>query len=204
MTTGRADAAPVHLMILGDSLTAGYGLPTQDGFQAKLAEALKAKNVDVTLVDAAVSGDTTTDAAARLDWALGGGPIDAAIVVLGGNDALRALDPSLMKHNLSYILDKLQSRHIPVLLSGMIAPSNLGVDYDDRYTAVFTDLGKRPGLIYDPFFLAGLPGHPEYAQADGLHPNAAGVAIEVNRLLPIVLRLVAQAEKAQPKQTKPD
>lgn len=195
----------MHLMILGDSLTAGYGLPVQDGFQAKLAAALKAKGADVTLVDAAVSGDTTADAAARLDWALGGGTVDAAMVVLGGNDALRALDPALMKRNLAYILDKLQARHIPVLLSGMLAPSNLGTDYGDRFKAVFTDLGKRPGIIYDPFFLAGLPGHPDYAQADGLHPNAAGVDIEVKRLLPLVLRLIAQVhgDQRQPQQTTP-
>lgn len=202
---GRSEAAQVHVMILGDSLTAGYGLPVQDGFQAKLVAALKAKGADVTLVDAAVSGDTTADAAARLDWALGGGTVDAAMVVLGGNDALRALDPALMKRNLTYILDKLQARHIPVLLSGMLAPSNLGTDYGDRFKAVFTDLGKRPGIIYDPFFLAGLPGHPDYAQADGLHPNAAGVDIEVKRLLPLVLRLIAQAhsDQRQPQQTTP-
>jgi acyl-CoA thioesterase-1 len=202
---GRSEAAQVHVMILGDSLTAGYGLPVQDGFQAKLVAALKAKGADVMLVDAAVSGDTTADAAARLDWALGGGTVDAAMVVLGGNDALRALDPALMKRNLTYILDKLQARHIPVLLSGMLAPSNLGTDYGDRFQAVFTDLGKRPGLIYDPFFLAGLPGHPDYAQADGLHPNAAGVDIEVKRLLPLVLRLIAQAhsDQRQPQQTTP-
>jgi len=196
MSLSRAEAAPVHLMILGDSLTAGYGLPKKDGFQAKLAAALKAQGTAVILVDAAVSGDTTTDAAARLDWALGGGPVDAAIVELGGNDALRALDPSLMRHNLTYILDQLQSRHIPVLLTGMIAPPNLGNDYDDRFKAVFADLGKRPGLIYDPFFLQGLVGHPEYAQPDGLHPNAAGVDIEVRRLEPLVLKLIAEA-KAQ-------
>jgi acyl-CoA thioesterase-1 len=194
MSMSRAEAAPLHLMILGDSLSAGYGLPKQDGFQAKLAAALKAKGANVVLVDAAVSGDTSTDAAARLDWVLGGGPVDAAIVELGGNDALRALDPSLMKHNLTYILDQLQARHIPVLLSGMIAPSNLGTDYGDRFKEVFADLGKRPGLIYDPFFLEGLVGHPEYAQADGIHPNAAGVDIEVRRLQPLVLKLIAEAE----------
>jgi len=197
MTLSGAEAAPVHLMILGDSLAAGYGLPKKDGFQAKLAAALKAQGVDVVLVDAAVSGDTTTDAAARLDWVLGGGPVDAAIVELGGNDALRALDPSLMRHNLTYILDQLQSRHIPVLLTGMIAPPNLGKDYGDRFKAVFADLGKRPGLIYDPFFLQGLVGHPEYAQADGLHPNATGVDIEVRRLEPLVLKVIAEAEAEQ-------
>jgi acyl-CoA thioesterase-1 len=190
----KADAAPVHLMVLGDSLTAGYGLPPQDGFQAKLAAALKAKGADVVLVDAAVSGDTTADAAARLDWALGGGPVDAAIVELGGNDGLRGLDPTLMRHSLTHILDTLQAKHIPVLLSGMIAPPNLGPDYGDQFAAVFADLGKRPGLLYDPFFLEGLVGHPDYAQADGIHPNAAGVDIEVKRLLPLILTLIGAPE----------
>jgi acyl-CoA thioesterase-1 len=185
-----AASAPVHLMILGDSLTAGYGLPAQDGFQARLAAALKAQGADVVLVDAAVSGDTTADAAARLDWALGGGEVDAALVELGGNDGLRGLDPALMRHNLTHILDTFQAKHIPVLLSGMIAPPNLGRDYGARFTAVFTALGQRPGILYDPFFLAGLVGHPEYAQADGIHPDRAGVAIEVKRLLPLILQLI--------------
>jgi acyl-CoA thioesterase-1 len=192
----HAYAAPVRLMVLGDSLTAGYGLPKDDGFQAKLAAALKAKGADVVLVDAAVSGDTTTDAAARLDWALGGGPVDAALVELGGNDALRGLDPALMKRNLTYILNTLQAKHIPVLLSGMIAPSNLGADYSAQFSAVFAELGKRPGLIYDPFFLEGLVGHPGYAQADGIHPNAAGVDVEVKRILPLVLKLIVKAQAA--------
>jgi acyl-CoA thioesterase-1 len=196
----QAVAAPVRLLVLGDSLTAGYGLPAQDGFQAKLAAALKAKGADVVLVDAAVSGDTTADAAARLDWALGGGPVDGAMVELGGNDGLRGLDPGQMRRNLTHILDALQGKHIPVLLTGMIAPPNLGTDYGNQFKAVFTDLGRRPGLIYDPFFLQGLVGHPELAQADGIHPNAAGVDREVARLTPIVLELVAAAEKTKAQQ----
>ena len=194
----RAEAAPVqapvHLMILGDSLTAGYGVSPQDGFQAQLAAALKARGADVVLVDAAVSGDTTADAAARLDWALGGGEVDAALVELGGNDGLRGLDPALMQHNLTHILDTLQAKHIPVLLSGMIAPPNLGSEYGDRFGAVFAALGQRPGVLYDPFFLEGLVGHPEYAQADGIHPNSAGVTIEVKRLLPLILKLIDEPQ----------
>jgi acyl-CoA thioesterase I len=185
---------PVRLLVLGDSLTAGYGLPVEDGFQARLAAALLAHGASVTLVDAAVSGDTTADGAARLGWALGGGPVDAALVELGGNDGLRGLDPALMQRALTQILDTLAAKHIPVLLSGMLAPPNLGADYDNRFRAVFTELGKRPGLIYDPFFLQGLVGHPELTQADGIHPNAAGVKIEVARLLPLVLQLVARAK----------
>lgn len=184
-------AAPVQLLILGDSLTAGYGLPIPDGFQARLAAALKAKGADVVLVDGAVSGDTSADAAARLDWVLAGGHVDAALVELGGNDGLRGLDPAAMQRNLSHILDVLAANHIPVLLSGMLAPPSLGADYGNRFKAVFTGLGQRPGVIYDPFFLAGVAEHPALVQADGIHPNAAGVDVEVTRLLPAMLRLMA-------------
>ncbi len=189
-------AAPVQLLILGDSLTAGYGLPIADGFQARLAAALKAKGVNVALIDGAVSGDTSTDAAARLDWVLAGGPVDAAFVELGGNDGLRALDPDVMERNLSHILDVLAARHIPVLLSGMRAPPSLGTAYADRFAAVFTKLGQRPGVLYDPFFLAGIATHPALLQADQIHPNAAGVDIEVARLLPLFMKLLAQAKPA--------
>jgi acyl-CoA thioesterase I len=195
---GPVAAAPMQLLILGDSLTAGYGLPASDGFQAKLATALKAKGADVTLVDGAVSGDTTADAAARLDWVLAGGRVDAALVELGGNDALRGLDPDVMQRNLTHILDVLQADHIPVLLSGMLAPPSLGAAYGERFQAVFTTLGKRPGVIFDPFFLEGVAENPALTQADGIHPNAAGVDIEVARLLPLVLQLIAQARAAAP------
>jgi len=194
-----AREAPVQLLILGDSLTAGFGLPEQDGFQAKLAAALRAKGANVALVDGAVSGDTTGDAAARLDWVLAGGRVDAALVELGGNDGLRGLDPDEMRRNLSFILDELAARHIPVLLSGMIAPPSMGAAYEARFEAVFTALGAREGVIFDPFFLAGLPGRPELVQEDGLHPNAAGVDVEVRRLLPLVLRLVGEAKQSQVK-----
>ncbi len=192
----NAVAAPVQLLVLGDSLTAGYGLPVSEGFQAKLAAALKAKGANVALVDGAVSGDTSTDAAARLDWVLAGGRIDAALVELGGNDGLRGLDPNEMYRNLTHILDVLAANHIPVLLSGMIAPLSLGTAYGDRFKAVFAKLGQRPGLIYDPFFLEGLVGKPTLAQSDGIHPNAAGVDVEVRRLLPLVLQLIAEAKPA--------
>ncbi len=188
-------AAPLQLLILGDSLTAGYGLPASEGFQAQLAAALHAKGENVALIDGAVSGDTSADAAARLDWVLAGGPVDAAIVELGGNDGLRGLEPALLQKNLTYILDVLTARHIPVLLTGMIAPPSFGADYGSRFKAVFTALSHHPGIIYDPFFLAGLPGHPDLVQADGIHPNAAGVKIEVARLLPLVEQLLAEAKK---------
>ncbi len=146
----------------------------------------------MTVVDAAVSGDTTAGGRARLDWALGDGA-DAALVELGGNDGLRGLDPAATEANLSAILDALAARHIPVLLSGMYAPPNLGADYGRAFRAVFDRLGRRPGLRYDPFFLAGVAANPALNQPDGIHPNAAGVQRIVARLLPQVEALLDAA-----------
>ena len=197
---GRAASArTLRLLVLGDSLAAGYGLPHGDGFEAQLAEALKAHGYDVRIEDGAVSGDTTAGGRARLDWALGDDPAgkgaDAALVELGGNDGLRGLDPRETEANLGAILDTLASRHIPVLLSGMYAPPNLGDDYQRQFRAVFDALGKRPGVAYDPFFLEGVAANPALNQADHIHPNAEGVRRVVARILPAVERLLDEAKE---------
>ena len=188
-----ANARPVRILVLGDSLTAGFGLPQSDGFQAQMQAALRAKGLDVSMVDAAVSGDTSAGGRARLDWALGDGA-DAAFVELGANDGLRGLPPADMQANLSAILDTLAAKHIPVLLSGMLAPPNLGQEYADAFKAVFTRLGQRPGIIFDPFFLEGIAADPALNQADGIHPNAEGVRRNVARLLPDFEKLVAEVK----------
>ena len=179
--------------MLGDSLTAGYGLPHGDGFQAQMQAALQARGYDVELVDAAVSGDTSAGGRARLDWALGDGA-DAALVELGANDGLRALGPAQMQANLAAILDTLAAKHVPVLLSGMLAPPNLGSDYDKAFKMVFATLGQRPGILFDPFFLEGVAGQPGLNQADGIHPNAQGVKLIVARLLPDMEKLIAMVK----------
>jgi acyl-CoA thioesterase-1 len=185
-----AHAAPVRLLVFGDSLAAGYGLPHEDGFESRLAAALKARGHDVTLLDGGVSGDTTAGGRARIDWALADNP-DVAIVELGGNDGLRGLDPAQMEANLSAILDTLAARHVPVLLTGMEAPPNLGAAYGAQFRAVYAHLSHRSGLIYDPFFLKGVAADPQLNQADGIHPNAKGVAIIVDRLTPQVELLLS-------------
>ncbi len=185
-------AAPVRLLILGDSLSAGYGLPHDEGFESQLTAALKAHGIEVRVIDGAVSGDTSAGGRARLDWVLGDAP-DAAVLELGANDGLRGLDPAEMRANLSAILDTLAARHIPVLLTGMYAPPNLGPDYERQFRAVFDDLARRPGVLYDPFFLEGVARAPDLTQPDGLHPNAEGVRRIVARILPDVERLVAEA-----------
>lgn len=187
--SAQAAAAPIRLLILGDSLTAGYGLPRADGFQAQLAAALKAHGRDVVLIDGAVSGDTTAGGRSRLDWVLADGA-DAALVELGGNDGLRALPPASTEANLAAILDALTAKKIPILLSGMRAPPNLGPDYTAAFSATFTKLGTRPGILFDPFFLEGVAGDTTLNQADGIHPNPEGVKRIVARLLPVVERLL--------------
>ena len=187
-----ATAASLRLLVLGDSLTAGFGLPRSEGFQARLAAALKDRGIEVTMIDGAVSGDTSAGGLARLDWVLGEGA-DAAIVELGANDGLRGLDPAEMERNLTAILDRLAARNILVLLSGMYPPSNFGPDYRRDYRAVFDRLSQRPRLLYDPFFLEDVALVPALIQPDGLHPNAIGVARIVERLLPLIVRLLTEA-----------
>ncbi len=197
-TAVKADPAPrtVRIMALGDSLTAGYGLPHEQGFVAQLQAALDRADAHATVLDAGVSGDTSAGGLARLDWALGDHP-DAAILELGANDGLRGLDPGQMERNLGAILDRLAIRHVPVLLSGMYAPPNLGPAYGQAFRGVFDRLSRRPGLLYDPFFLQGVAGSRVLNQGDGIHPSPPGVAVIVRRLTPLVLRLVAET-RAQP------
>ena len=195
LSIAPAQARTLRLLVLGDSLAAGYGLAASEGFQAQLSAALKARGIDVTLVDAAVSGDTTAGGRARLDWALADGA-DAAIVELGGNDGLRGIDPVNTEQNLTAILDSLAARKLPVLLSGMVSPPNLGAEYGDQFKAVFTRLGRRPGIIDDPFFLEGVAADPSLNQPDHIHPNPEGVRRIVARLLPMVEALLAKVPQA--------
>jgi acyl-CoA thioesterase I len=190
-----ARAAPIRLLVLGDSLSAGYGLAHEDGFESQLAAALHARGHDVRIIDGAVSGDTSAGGLARLDWVLGDSA-DAAIVELGANDGLRGVDPADTEKNLAAILDRLAAKHIPVLLSGMYALPNLGADYSEAFRAVFDRLGKQPGVLYDPFFLDGVATIPDLNQPDGLHPNPDGVERIVARLLPLVEKLLAEVPAA--------
>lgn len=190
-------AAPARLLVIGDSLAAGYGLPHAEGFEVQLARALAAAGEKVRIIDAAVSGATSADGRARLTWVLGGiprrGPPLAALVELGANDGLRALPVRALRANLTAILNRLAARHIPVLLAGMYAPPNLGPGYERRFRAVYAALGRRPGVVAEPFFLAGVARVPALTQADGLHPNAAGVKRVVATILPYVQRVLAMA-----------
>ena len=176
--------------MLGDSITAGYGLPPGQGIVPQLQAALVAAGRPVRILDAGVSGDTTAGGLARIDWALAENP-QAAIVALGGNDGLRALPPAASRANLAGILDKLAARRIPTLLAGMLAPPNLGADYGREFAAIFTALAaERPGMLFYPFLLEGVAGIAALNQPDGIHPNPAGVRVMVERLSPVTQTLL--------------
>ena len=198
MWCGLAAAAdgPVKIVVLGDSLSAGLGLPVEAAFPAKLAIALKAKGIEVTVANAGVSGDTASGGLGRLDWSVPDGT-EAVILELGANDALRGMDPKLTKAALDDIIGKLKQRHITVLLAGMLAPRNMGPDYVRSFDAVFPTLASTHGVVFYPFFLEGVAGDAKLNQPDGLHPTAAGVDVIVARILPKVEELIAKVRAAR-------
>lgn len=187
-----AGAEPVRLLALGDSLTAGYGLPDREGFTAQLEAALRADGHDVTVLNGGVSGDTTTGGLARLDWALADAP-DAVLLALGANDGLRGLDPGQMRDNLAAMLDRLTAEGLPVLLAGMYAPPNFGREYSEAFNAAYPDLAETYDVPLYPFFLDGVATEATLNQGDGIHPNAEGVAVIVDRILPHVTALLVDA-----------
>jgi acyl-CoA thioesterase-1 len=186
---GSRAAPPRKLLALGDSLTAGYGLPSDQSFTAQLQAALQAQGLAIDVVNGGVSGDTSAGGLARLDWLLADKP-DYAIVELGANDGLRGLDPQVTYANLDALLTRLDARRIPVLLAGMVAPPNLGREYGAQFNAVFTRLAQKHKVLLYPFFLDGVADDSALNQADFMHPNAKGVAVIVARMLPAVKQLV--------------
>jgi acyl-CoA thioesterase-1 len=200
LATGTPSAlaqAPVHIVALGDSLTAGYGLADRDGFVPRLQAALAAQGAAVEIANAGVSGDTASDGLARLVWSVPAGTA-AVIVELGANDMLRGIKPEVTRDALDAILAQLTQRHIAVLLCGMRAAPNLGADYGQAFERIYPDLAAKYGVLLYPFFLDGVAADLSLTQHDGLHPNAAGVAVIVQRILPKVLELIAQVRAQKP------
>ena len=192
LAPARSADEPLRILMLGDSLTAGYGLASRDALPARLETALRAHRIDARVIDAGVSGDTTAGGLARLEWALGDAP-HAVIVALGANDGLRAIDPPVTRANLDRLLGVLGERGLPVLLAGMVAPPNLGPEYASRFDPIYPELAARHGAILYPFLLDGVATVTSLNQEDGLHPNAAGVEVIVWRMLPAVLCLAGRA-----------
>ena len=192
-----SEAGEVRLAVLGDSLTAGFGLVAEDAFPAQLEARLRALGVPIEVMNAGVSGDTSAGGRARLDWLLGDAP-DIVIVELGANDALRGIEPSATADNLDAIVTRLRAEGLTVMLAGMLAPPNLGADYGREFDALYSSLVRKHGIAYYPFFLDGVAARPALNQADGIHPNAAGVAVIVERIVPYVRALVEQHGAGRP------
>jgi len=181
------------IVALGDSLTAGLGLPQSESFPEKLEATLKAQGRNVTMVNAGVSGDTVSAALDRLDWALP--PNTSAVIVeLGGNDALQGLPPAEIETSLAKIIERVKAKGLPVLIAGMESPRNMGKDYVDQFHAIYRDLAERYGALLYPFFLDGVALDPGLMQEDGIHPNAKGVDRIVQGILPKVDELLTQVE----------
>ena len=180
-----AQSRPLHLVALGDSLTAGYGLPQEAAFPVVLERALKSKGYRVEITNAGVSGDTSSGGLDRLDWSVPDGT-DGVIVELGANDMLRGLDPSLTRQSIGAIVERLRARNIPVMLAGIYASRNLGPDYVQKFDSLYPDIAKKHDLVLYPFFLDGVAGERSLNLPDGLHPTAKGVEIIVERILPTV------------------
>ena len=189
-----AEARALRVVALGDSLTAGYGLPAGQSFADALQSALKAMGFDVEIVNAGVSGDTVAGGLSRFDWSVPEGT-DALIVELGANDMLRGFDPARTEASLAQILERARARHLPTLIAGMRAAPNLGPDYQRRFDAIYPDLAKRYGVTLYPFFLEGVAGDPKLNQPDGLHPTREGVARIVAAMLPTVERFLATVQQ---------
>ncbi|MGJ3259991.1 MAG: arylesterase [Rhodospirillales bacterium] len=191
-TDTRAADKAITLVVLGDSLSAGYGLPAEDAFPARLETALRDRGYDIRVENSGVSGDTTAGGRARLGWAIGDDP-GAVILELGANDALRGLAPENAYENLAAMLRELDAKDIPVLLAGMKAPPNMGEEYAREFEAVFTRLDREFDVVFYPFFLDGVAGTPSLNQDDGIHPTAKGVDVIVANIMPKVEALLKRA-----------
>ncbi|GLR92415.1 arylesterase [Bradyrhizobium liaoningense] len=176
---------PIRLVVLGDSLSAGLGLPAQEAFPQKLKKALQTNGIEVDMINAGVSGDTSSGGRDRLDWSVPDGT-DGVIVELGANDALRGIDPDLTRAALTDVIQRLKGRKIAVMLCGMLAPPNYGADYAARFNSIYPDLAKKFDVPLYPFFLEGVAADAKLNQADGIHPTAAGVDIIVANIVPTV------------------
>jgi acyl-CoA thioesterase-1 len=193
LVAGAAAAEPAKILVLGDSIAAGFGLPPEEAFPARLESKLRAAGHDVRVINAGVSGDTTAAGLARLDWALGARP-DFAVVELGGNDMLRGVDPAETRRNLDAILTRLKAARVPALILGMKAGRNLGADYVKAFDALFPELAEKHNAELYPFVLDGIALESAHNQGDGIHPNERGVAVLVDQVTPYMVRLLQRSK----------
>lgn len=192
-SAAQAGERPV-VLALGDSLTAGYGLPPGKAFPEQLQAALGEHGIDAKVINGGVSGDTSAGGLSRLEWLLGDRP-DLVIVELGANDGMRGLDPAITRDNLDRIIARIHEAGAQVLLAGMVAPPNMGTDYGEKFASLYPALAQKHGTAFYPFFLDGVAMDPALNQEDGIHPTTEGVAVIVSNMLPAVIGGLAEAAK---------
>lgn len=195
--SGPASASggePMEIVVLGDSLSAGYLLAPNEAFPAQLERELKQKGHNISVINAGVSGDTSSGGLARLDWSVPP-TADAVIVELGANDALRGIDPAATRSNIDTIVARLTERGVKVLVAGMLAPRNLGEDYAAKFDPIFSDTASAHGALLYPFFLDGVAMKPELNLSDGMHPTGEGVSVIVKGMLPLVEELIGRVRQ---------
>ena len=181
----------IKILMLGDSLTAGYGLEQEDSIPERLNKELLKQNFFVEVINAGVSGDTSAGGKSRLGWLLGLKP-SIIIIELGANDGLRGLDPNSTMKNLDYIVKESKKRGLKILLTGMKAPPNLGKEYGEEFSNIFLKLAQKYGVMFYPFFLRDVASVSDLNQKDGIHPNKDGAYIIVKNLLPLVIKLIGE------------
>lgn len=189
LAQAQASKGSYKIVAFGDSLSAGYQLPAGSGFTDQLQTLLQQTHPDITVTNAAVSGDTTSSGRARLDWSIPDGT-DLVILELGANDALQGLPVAQAKTNLDWMIQRLKDRKIGILLAGMRAPPNMGADYGKAFGAIYPELAKKHNIAFYPFFLDGVAAQPDLNLADGIHPNKEGIAIITGKIAPMVLDVV--------------
>ena len=191
LVSNTSFGSTIRLVAIGDSLIAGYGLPVEDGFVSQLEKALIARSFDVQIFNAGVSGDTTSGGLARIDWVLTD-DYSGVILHLGHNDAFRGIAVEQVRSNMNKLIAHIKQRGLPIVMSGAMAPRNLGPDYYLEFDSIFPDLAEKYDLLFYPFFLDGVATDPGLNQGDGIHPNKDGVAFIVERIVPYVEQLIHQ------------
>lgn len=189
-------AEETAVLLFGDSIAAGFGLPVEDGLAAQLQAALRQEGFNVTMLGAGVSGDTTAGGRARLDWALTP-EVQIIVIVLGGNDALRAISPQETRDNLTHLIAAAKAKGLKIVLTGMRAPPNLGAEYAAEFEPIYAELAELHQVTLYPFILEGVAADPALNQTDGIHPNAEGVKVIVAGLIPLVANLIEDKSETE-------
>ena len=182
---------PIKIMLYGDSLMAGYGLPQKDNLASELSREIKSNDSTISFINASISGNTSKNGLSRVDWSLGDNP-NIVILCLGANDMLRGLDPSLTKNNLDSIINKFINNKAIIILAGMQSPESMGPNYKKEFDAIYPDLSAQYNLIFMPFLLEGVALEKELLQADFKHPNAKGIRVMADNLNPYILQAIDQ------------